>query len=467
MTDPSPRPITRRILDAIGMCLALALLVGMGHGTAHARTILEIGAGKLAECGPQARPGVLTGTGYRDRAGVHGAPFPQLPPDDRILQNAMVQGITMGIPGISMAIGVGDSVLWWGTAGYSDVLRRVPVQADDRFGTGSITKTFVARVILQLAEEGKVELDRTAADYVDLPILREIPNAGTATLRHLLNHQSGVPTWEFQGDWIRLGRGRDMTLGYVWGKEETLGYCTADLLPATNEPGGRYSYSNTNYTLLGLVIEAVTGNDAATEIRRRLLEPLGLDDTFLESFEEIPGGYVRHYHYATPAFEAAAGVHRGFPEIRPYLVESSAGNLSPEWVAGGMVSSARDLVRWARALRDGELLGPAMHEEAFTYYPPVGGANPRSRYLQGISWSADFHEGTAAFGHSGGTLGFTAYMYWLEDTDVILVMLANVGGMHSGLSPSPVGLFFRQVWLPVAMRYVAAASGGELSPRQD
>jgi D-alanyl-D-alanine carboxypeptidase len=291
----------------------------------------------------------------------------QLPPDDRILQNAMVQGITMGIPGISMAIGVGDSLLWWGTAGYSDLLRRVPVQTDDRFGTGSITKTFVARVILQLAEEGKVELDRPATHYVDLPILQRIPNAGSATLRHLLNHQSGVPTWEFQEDWIPLGRGRDMTLGYVWGKEETLEYCTEDLLPATNEPGGRYSYSNTNYTLLGLVIEAVTGNDAATEIRRRLLEPLGLDDTFLESFEEIPGGYVRHYHYATPAFEAAAGVHRGFPEIRPYLVESTAGNLSPEWVAGGMVSSAQDLVRWARALRDGELLGPAMNEEALTY----------------------------------------------------------------------------------------------------
>jgi D-alanyl-D-alanine carboxypeptidase len=118
-----------------------------------------------------------------------------------------------------------------------------------------------------------------------------------------------------------------------------------------------------------------------------------------------------------------------------------------------MVSSARDLVRWARAIRDGELLGPEMGEEVFTWYPPADGGRPGSRYLQGIAWSEDFVGDLDAFGHSGGTLGFTAFMYWLEDTDVIVVMLTNVGGMHSGLSPSPPGLFFRQVWLPAVLRW--------------
>ena len=204
-----------------------------------------------------------------------------------------------------------------------------------------------------------------------------------------------------------------------------------------------------------MIIEAVTGNDAAAEIRRRILDPLGLDDTFLESFEEIPGGIVHHYHYATPSFVAAAGVHPEFRELRPYFVESTPGNLSPEWTAGGMVASASDLARWARVLRDGELLEtPEMREEVFTYYPPTGGAGRRSQYMQGISRTEGFYGDYAAFGHSGGTLGFTAYMYWLEDTDVTLVMLANVGGMHSGLSPSPVSLFFRQVLLPRIMRYL-------------
>jgi len=382
------------------------------------------------------------------------ASAPPQTPDDRVLQEALVQGITMGIPGLSAAIGVGDSVVWAGAAGYNDLLRQVPVQPHDRFGVGSITKTFVARVILQLAEEGKLDLERPPADYLDLPIIRRIPNAGEATLRHLLNHQSGIPTWEFQEDWIPRGRGAEMTLGKIWGKTETLEYCTKDLLPATNQPGERFSYSNTNYTILGLVIEEVTGNDAAREIRSRILEPLGLNDTFLESFEDVPGGYVHHYHYATPHFREVAGVHRGFPRIRPYLVESTAGNLSPEWTAGGMVSSATDLVRWAQALRDGELLGPAMHQEVYTWHPPEEDRpGRRSRYMQGISRVEGLLGDYAAYGHSGGTLGFTAYMYWVEDTDLAVAIQANVGGMHSGLSPSPVSLFFREVWLPAVMRF--------------
>jgi D-alanyl-D-alanine carboxypeptidase len=371
---------------------------------------------------------------------------------ERALENALVCGISMGIPGISAAVGIGDRVVWTGTAGYSDISRRVPVKVHDRFGIGSITKTFVARVILQLVEEGRLDLNKTPTDYLDLEIVRRVPNMDKATLRECLNHQSGIPTWEFQPDWIRKGRGDQMELGRVWGKTETLEYVAREGMKAEFEPGERYSYSNTNYTILGLVIEAVTGNPVMKEIRNRILEPLKLEDTFLESFEEIPGGYVHHYHYATPYFDESAGVHRGFTQIRPYLVESTGGNLSPEWAAGGMVSSASDLVRWARAIRDGELLGPAMQKEVYTYYPPEKSQSARMQYMQGAMWIDDFYQDHAVYGHSGGTLGFTALMYWFEDTDIIVVVLTNVGGMHSGLSRSPVSLFFREVLLPVVMR---------------
>jgi len=374
--------------------------------------------------------------------------------DERLLEQALDTGIAMGIPGISVAIGVGNSVAWAGTAGYSDISRRIPVQINDRFGVGSITKTFVARVILQLVEEGRLDLDHTPQDYLDLEIVRAIPNTGIATLRQLLNHQSGIPTWEFQEDWIRNGRGDQMELGRVWGKTETLEYCTGDLLPATNEPGQQFAYSNTNYTLLGLIIEAVTGNDAAAEIRARLLEPLGLENTFLESFEDIPGGYVNHYHYATPHFQEVAGINRGFPEVRPYLVESTAGNLSPEWTAGGIVASASDLVRWAQAIRDGELLSPEMQREMFRYYPPREPSGGRSRFMQGLQLSEEYVDGYTIIGHGGATLGFSAAMYWLEDTDIVVILMVNVGQMHSGLTKSPIGIFLRDVWLPTVMTYL-------------
>jgi len=360
----------------------------------------------------------------------------------------------MGIPGLSVAIGTRSDLSWKGTAGYSDILKKVPAKTNDRFGVGSITKTFVARVILQLVEVGKLNLDHTAIEYLDLEIIQKIPNIDKATVRQLLNHQSGIPTWEFQKEWIRKGRGDQIKVGKYWGKTETLEYIRQKNIIADHEPGEKYTYSNTNYTILGLIIEAVTGNNAASEIRQRILQPLHMKDTFLESFEDIPGGYVHHYHYATPKFAAIAGIHQDFSEIRPYLIETTAANLSSEWTAGGIVSSAEDLVRWAQAIRNGELLTSPMQAEVFTYYHPKESGDSKEKYMQGIFKIGNYYRDLSVIGHSGGTLGFTSKMFWIEDTDIIVVLLTNVGEMHSGLNPSPVGLFYREVLLPAVIQSI-------------
>ena len=118
-----------------------------------------------------------------------------------------------------------------------------------------------------------------------------------------------------------------------------------------------------------------------------------------------------------------------------------------------MVSTAGDLVRWAEELRRGELLSPAMHTEAFTYYPPKEPGIPQEEYLQGVLKIKDYFNEQAVIGHGGGTLGFTAKMYWLEKTGIVIVLLTNVGEMHSDLSPSPVGRFYRQVLLPAVVKF--------------
>lgn len=390
---------------------------------------------------------------------MSGVNLPSLPAsalDDTLLRNALDNGIALGLPGISVALGNSAGLLWTGTAGYDDLVHRTPINLNTRFGIGSITKTFVAVVTLQLAGEGKLDLDKTATDYIKLPIVAQIPNADQATLRQLLNHTSGVPTWEFEPAWIRRGRGDQMTLAHIWGKTETLDYITADKVSATFAPGASYAYSNTNYTLLGLIVEAVTGNEVTAEVRRRILEPLGMQDTFMESFEPIPDGIAHHYHYATPTFVREAGVHRTFTEIRPYVVESSAANLSPEWAAGGMVASASDLVRFARALRDGKLLTSAMQQEMFTFRPPADGGS--REYMQGIARTRTAHALYPLVGHSGGTLGFSTMMHWLEGIDLIVVVMTNIGGMHSGLTASALGLFNERVLLPAAIQYAEIAS---------
>lgn len=372
--------------------------------------------------------------------------------DDAPLHDALATGIALGLPGIAVALGNADGILWTGTAGYDDITSKAPITRDTRFGIGSITKTFVAVVIMQLAGEGKVDLDKTVTNYVNLSSVRRVPNADQATLRQLLNHTSGVPTWEFAPAWIRRGRGDAMTLDHIWGKTETLDYITDTKVTATFAPGASYAYSNTNYTFLGLVIEAVTGNEATAEIRRRILEPLDMRNTFMESFEPIPDGIAHHYHYATPTFVREAGIHSAFPEIRPYVVESTAANLSPEWTAGGMVASAADLVHFAQALRDGKLLSTEMQAEMFTYHPPADGASNRE-YMQGVARARTMHPTYPLVGHSGGTLGFSTMMHWLEGTDLIVVVATNIGGMHSGLTASPLGLFNERALIPAALRY--------------
>lgn len=292
-------------------------------------------------------------------------------------------------PALSVCVATKAGVVWSGTDGYADVRAELPLHADDRFCVGSITKTFVGVVVLQLVDEGKLDLAKTSADYLSaIPIVAEVANTDSATLRHLLSHQSGVATWEFEPSWIPAARGAAMVPGHVFDKAETLRYCTKDLLPPTGEPGEKYSYSNTNYTLLGLIIEAVTGNDCAAEIRSRILEPLNLRHTYLESFEDPatltdpgPSGRERcsHYHYATPEFLSSAGRSDMFESsTHRYLVDSSAANMSPEWVAGGMMMSARDLaivrqpgccrqltaVSSLLPLTPRRLLGAAVHERA-------------------------------------------------------------------------------------------------------
>jgi D-alanyl-D-alanine carboxypeptidase len=363
----------------------------------------------------------------------------------------------MGLPGISVAIGNTAGLLWAGTAGYDDIAQKTPITPDTRFGIGSITKTFVAVVALQLTGEGKLDLDKTVMDYLhDHPIVHRIPNAYKATLYQLLNHTSGIPTWEFQPKWIRQGRGDQMILGHVWDKMETLDYITDDKASAAFEPGHSYAYSNTNYTLLGLIIETVTGNELIQEIRRRVLEPLNMTNTFMDSFETIPGGISHHYHYATPMFARDAGIHSSFSELYPYIIETSAANLSPEWAAGGMVTSASDLMRFARALRDGKLLSAAMQAEMFTYHPTAdvtSSDHHPPEYMQGISRERASYSLYPLVGHSGGTIGFTAMMYWLEEKDLIVVAMTNIGHMHSGLVISPMKLFNERVFYPAVARY--------------
>jgi D-alanyl-D-alanine carboxypeptidase len=345
------------------------------------------------------------------------------------LQSLLEAGVEAGIPGMSGAVATSEGIVWSGVAGMSDLSTGTPVQPDMLFGIGSITKTFVAVVILQLAEEGLFDLDATAASVLGSAV-DGIPNADRATIAQLLNHTGGVPSWEDDPLWISEGRGETLDASRLWGKTETLPYILGHEPLAA--PGVAFSYANTNYTLLGMIIEQLTGEEAVDEIHRRILVPLGLEDIHLEGFEPVrPEQLAHRYHWATPTFREEAGVNAAFSDVRDDLIDASNSNLSVEWTAGGMVASARDLALYVVALRDGQLLEAQSMAFLLDWFPTGGGDQVGHNVFR-----YEYPDGLVLIGHSGSVLGFTGSMYWVEGADVVVSVVANVGTMHSGRVPA-------------------------------
>lgn len=304
-------------------------------------------------------------------------------------------------------------------------LDKKAVTRDHVFGIGSITKVFVTVVVLQLVEEGKLQLSDTVEQYLSADIYRDIDNAQTASIEYHLSHRAGIDSWEDEPNWIRNGRGRDLKPEHIWSKTETLDYIRRPKVFAPNP--SEWHYANTNYTLLGLIIECITGTTVEEQVRRRILNLLGMEETYFEGFEEPRLTTPHCYYLATEAFKQNTGVCPSFPEIQTGLIDATGANLSLSWAAGGMMSSAADLLKFAIALRDGKLLSPASMAILKEWRPAMNNAEVghglfRIKPDGGGTWH----------GHSGGVLGFSAGLWWNEDGNCAFAVLQNVGTMHAG-----------------------------------
>ncbi|UKZ48828.1 hypothetical protein TrVGV298_003063 [Trichoderma virens] len=346
---------------------------------------------------------------------------------DAILQ----ESVATGVPGLSAAI-TSARGHWTFVAGVSSLESRQPITPSHLFGVGSITKVFTAVVIFQLIEEGKLQLSDTVSKLLDSDIYHDIDNAPEATVELLLSHETGIDNWEDDPTWLKAGRGSKLDPTHKWTKVEPLDYIRRPRLTAPDR--GNYYYANTNYELLGFMIEKITQNTAEAEIRRRILEPLGMDHTFLEGFEEQnQGTMTNRYHFATEKYRETAGINSAFPELQEgKLIDCSSSNLSVEWTAGGIVSTPSDLVKFATAVRDGKLLNEESLATMKMWRPTSNEASDmghglfRMRDSQAQGW----------LGHFGGVLGFTGALWWKEGGDCAISVLSNVGAIHTGDVPS-------------------------------
>ncbi len=365
------------------------------------------------------------------------------------MKNLMNKAIQDGVPGLSVAIADKDGLIWTGVAGYADMTAGIPVNENHLFGMGSITKTFVAVVTLQLVEEGRLSLDQTALEILGADVVGRVPGADRATIAQLLNHTSGIPSWEDDPLWVREGRGEALDVKRIWKRRDTLRYI--EQTPLTNEPGEEYSYANTNHTLIGLIIEKITDNDVIDEIRKRILSPLGISDIYLEGFQQVPEHRLaRRYHYTTREFIRDAGIEKSFKQINAAVIDVSTSNLSAEWTAGGMVATARDLAIYATAFRAGKLLKPESMAFIQEWFP----VNDTVKVGHGL-FCREMTEAYFLYGHSGSVLGYTGAMYWSQTDDVAIVVLSNVGSMHIGQKlPDASSLALNTEFLKRVFEYV-------------
>ena len=376
---------------------------------------------------------------------------------ERMLRVELSTGLAQGMPSISFAIATRQGVIWTGAVGYADLITRSRAHPGYLYGIGSITKMFVACVIEQLIDEGRLSLDATGRELLGEAAVAGIPNADRATVRQMLDHTSGVPSWEFDTEWIRHGRGAAMNIDHIWGKTEALDYLRSGRDKAANEPGAGYYYSNSNYTLLGLIIEKVTGHDAVSEIHRRILAPLALADVRFEGFETIDASRLpSRYHFGTAEFLRDAGMHSSFRRVDRRLIDVSRSNLSTEWTAGAVVATASDMALFARALRDGLIVAPTGLTRMESFKPTDDKDEDMGQGL-----ALDRYGRERLIGYTGNVLGFGAALGWVPDEDVVIALMTNVGAMHSGESAYYPEKLLKDTKIIAAARALAR----ELAPR--
>jgi D-alanyl-D-alanine carboxypeptidase len=340
-------------------------------------------------------------------------------------------------PGVAAAVRFPDGSLWEGVSGTAEVSTRAhpigaarPVEIDTPFVIASITKTFMAALVLQLEEQGRLSLGDPISTW-----LPGYPRGRAITLRMLLNHRSGIYNYFEHPLYGRKVFGRPL---HRWRVGEILSltgrpYC---------RPGKCFHYSNTNYVLLAKIVKKVTGKRAGKLVRNRFLEPLDLTDTWFQGQERIG-------EWAAKGYWTTRKGYRDFWDGTDFRPNTSAATVAH--AAGAMIASIRDLSDWQDALFDGRVLTPDSLEKMLDFHRKTGyGLGMRVAWLAGIP----------GVGHGGSLRGYVAIMYRLPQLDLDVSILTNLGNVEiQGLADTLTRVALRSLPEPTPSTSPSPSSG--------
>lgn len=299
------------------------------------------------------------------------------------------------VPGLSFSIVFPDGSTETLTRGYANVEEEIKMAADTKMLGGSTGKVFYSVVALQLIQEGKLQLDEPIYNAMsDYPWFSRIPNSKQLTVRSLMRHETGIPRYvfkeEFQTD-VKVDADR------VWKPKELLSYVFDD--QPLFEVGQDFTYSDTNYIILCMLIEKVTGNSLYAEVQNRVLNKAGLKNVVPQtgrSFENIAQGYN-------------AGDDPFFPGLQFDKEGKSNYNLQFEWAGGGLVITTHDLAVLGKKIYEGEMFDKSLLEE---YLKGIDAGRLGGQWGLGVHIRETPH-GTA-YGHSGFMPGYITNMLYFS-----------------------------------------------------
>ncbi len=272
--------------------------------------------------------------------------------------------------------------------GYADVEWQVPNTTDTKFRIGSMTKQFTAAAILLLEERGKLKTSDLIKTYLpDAPASWD-----TITINNLLTHTSGVPNYTSQPGFETMMRQPSKPADIIGLFRDK---------PLDFAPDSQFAYSNSNYYLLGLIVEKASGQSYAEFIRANLLDPLGLKDTGYDSSTDILPHRARGYALGSKG-----------------LVNAQFVDMSTPFAAGALYSTTHDLLTWEKALFGGKVVSAASLKKMTTPY--------KDGYGYGLSMNPE--DGRKAIEHNGAINGFNSDMAWFPDDDVNIIVLDNIAG---------------------------------------
>ena len=321
------------------------------------------------------------------------------------LKNALHDLVSEGIPGVAMAVYTNNA--WWkGAKGYARIEDKTPMQSCHLQYLQSVAKLYMAVGILKLYEEGKIDLNAPITRYLKIEHSNHISQAEKISVRMLLNHTSGIPEYNLVPLYVtRLLQNPKATFK----PEDYLTYISGKTLDF--EPGSRYAYRNTNYVLLALMADAITG-DHAKYLDKVIFTPLELTNTFYR-------GSDNYLNYPTLVNAYWDRYSDGHLENASVLQRNNVATLVGD---DGIVATPEDAVKFLKGLMEGKLLHTSTLDSMQVWAKDRKGNNA---YGLGLDYTV--LGGKVAYGHSGGGIGAGCQLYYIPEKNLYFFVGINLG----------------------------------------